>query len=169
MGSPHDLISYRADFFAENLKKNRIRSVTKIILYDLEFPISCEGFDFLEMIIPMAYNEPAPINLQELYRSVARICPGYHETAIGVAVQESIDKAWRRRYGGRWNFYFPDYVIRRKKAPSNKEFIKAMVYFIDMWQDSYEKEADENAGTEYQRPSGDSGRPFDTAAAADAG
>ena len=141
MHSPHDAIADRAEFFAEHLKKNRIRSVTKIILYDLDFPINCEGFDFLEMIIPMAFCKSAPINLQELYWDVARECPGYNEKSISVATQESIDKAWRSRSSGRWNLYFPDYVVRRKKAPSNKEFIKAIVCFMDMWQDSYEKEA----------------------------
>lgn len=143
MGSPHDLIIDRADFFAENLKKDRIRSVVKIILYDLDFPITCEGFDFLEIMIPMACEMPAPINLQELYRNAVRNGYGHSEAAVAVAVQEAIKMAWKCRNGGRWYLYFPDYVIRRKKAPSNKEFIKAIVFFIGMWQDSYEKEASE--------------------------
>lgn len=141
MHSSHDPIADRADFFAANMRKDRIRSVTKIILYDLDFPINCEGFDFLEIIIPMACSEPVPINLQELYRKTAQVCPGYHEASICVAVQESVEKAWKTHIGGRWEFYFPDYVIRRKKTPSNKEFIKAIVSFMKMWQDSYEKEA----------------------------
>ena len=140
MGSPHDLMIDRADFFAENLRRDRIRSVVKIILYDLDFPISCEGFDFLEIMIPMAREMPAPINLQELYRNAVRNGYGHSEAAVAVAVQHAIKMAWKCRNGGRWNLYFPDYVLRRKKALSNKEFIKAIVSFIGMWQDAYEKE-----------------------------
>lgn len=143
MHSPHDPIADRADFFAANMRKDRVRSVTKIILYDLEFPINCEGFDFLEILIPLACSAPRPINLQEIYSEAARQCPGYLESSISVAIQDSIDKAWKSRFGGRWSLYFPDYVIRRSKTPTNKEFIKAVVSFLDMWQDSYEKEARE--------------------------
>lgn len=141
MHSPHDPIADRADFFAANMRRDRVRSVTKIILYDLQFPVNCEGFDFLEIAIPLACSMPRPINLQEVYRETAQACPGYQEASISVAVQDSIVKAWKSRFDGRWNLYFPDYVIRRKKTPTNKEFIKAVVGFMDLWQDSYEKEA----------------------------
>lgn len=144
MQSPHDEIADRADFFAEHLRKNRIRSITKIILYDLDFYINCEGFDFLLLMIPKACGKPLPINLQELYCDVARECPGYSEKTISGGIEDSIKKAWSHRRGGRWAMYFPDYVIQRKKAPTNKEFVKSIVFFIDMWQESYEKEAVEN-------------------------
>ena len=143
MHSPHNVIEDRAGFFAGHMKKNRIRSVTKVILYDLDIPINCEGFDFLEIMIPKAYQMPVPINLQELFCDIVREHPEYSVKTIDNAIQKSIDKAWSNRFGGRWNLYFPEYILRREEAPTNKEFIKAIVFFMNMWQDAYEKEANE--------------------------
>lgn len=141
MGSPHDMIADRADFFAEHMAQDNIVCAILLVLYDLQMPVNCIGFDYLEIMIPYAFHNRVMIDTNGLYESVCRQYPRADYNSVENAVTRAIQKAWKTRNGGRWHLYFPEYVLQRKKPPTNTEFIKSIMYFMDMWQDRCVKEA----------------------------
>jgi len=143
MDGANDPIMIRAKFLAKHLNRNNIRSVTLIILYDLRVPLNYDGFHYLTMAIPEAFGTSSQIVAGELYDTVGSRCvPKVDCRNMEAAIRDAIKAAWKLRLDDRWGCYFPDYIVQRRKAPSNVEFLSAIVYFMRLWQDCCEKEAD---------------------------
>lgn len=143
MESANDPIFARAQFLADSLSRHKIYSVTLIILYDLRIPLNCYGFGYLKEAIPIALQNPSQIVASEIYAAVGeKYSPKVDSQNMDAAIRDTIRKAWRSRIDDRWRMYLPDYLLERRKPPSNLEFISSIVYFLEMWQDCYEKEAD---------------------------
>lgn len=143
MENANDPIFARAQFLADSLQRNRVHSVTLMILYDLRIPLNSHGFGYLKEAIPVALQNPSQIVASEIYTAVGEDAfPGTSNQNMDAAIRDAIRKAWKARSDDRWGKYLPDYILERKKPPSNLEFISAIVYFLEMWQDCYEKEYD---------------------------
>ena len=132
----------RAEFLAENLKRQNIQSVILLILYDLRIPVNCDGFAYLRYAILIASQCRTQIVEAEIFEAVGKLySPKVSFRSMDTAIHAAITKAWKTRMDGRWERYLPEYLMERQKAPSNLEFICAIVYFLEFWQDCYEKEA----------------------------
>ena len=143
MESENDPIMIRAKFLAKHLNKHNIQSVTLMIMYDLRVPLNYAGFDYLVMAIPEALRCSSQIVAGEVYDAVGNRCvPRVECRNMEAAIRDAIKAAWKKKLDDRWCRYFPDYIIERRKAPSNLEFLSAIVHFIKMWQDCCVKEAD---------------------------
>jgi len=139
MDSANDPIMKRARSLAQNLYS--VQSVMRIILYDLRVPLNCQGFDYLTKVVQAAVDRgDTHIVAAELYEAVCE--PGVKPKSIEIAIRAAIKTAWEIRLVGIWHFYFPEYIVDRRKPPSNLEFITAIVYFVLLWQDCCEKEAE---------------------------
>ncbi len=133
----------RAEFFADNMKEYNIHSAILLILYDLRIPLNYEGFAYLKQAILVACQNPGQIVLSEVLERVRiQSFPAVSIHNMDTAIREAIRKAWKLRLDDRWGRYCPDYFLERKKPPSNLEFIAAIVYFLELWQNCYVKEAD---------------------------
>ena len=133
----------RAELLAGILKPWNVESAILLMLYDLQFPVNCAGFDYLRKAILVAYRCRSQIVAVEVFSTVGELyVPKVEFRCMDAAVHDAIRKAWRSRWDhGYWGKYLPDYLVRRRKAPSNLEFICYIVYFLEFWQDCYEKEA----------------------------
>lgn len=141
MENTNDAIQERASFLAGHLNKQSIRSITLIILYDLRIPLNYDGFGYLKHAIPFAFQNPSQIVASEIYEKVGKLySPSVHSSNMDTAIRDAIKKAWKSRMDEKWSLYLPEYILERKKQPSNLEFISAIVYFLELWQDCYEKE-----------------------------
>lgn len=135
MQSSNDAIWQRAKFLARNFDKDEIQSLTLVILYDLGMPLNYSGFNYLKYAIPVAFNSPTQIVAKEIYQTVSAFyTPQVETSTLESAIRDAIEKAWADRENNRWWCYFPDHILQRGKAPSNVEFIAAIVYFLEMCQ-----------------------------------
>lgn len=135
MGSRNDAIWKRAKFLAKNFSRDELQSMTLLILYDLGMPLNYSGFGYLKDAIPVAFESPSQIVAKEIYLSVAeRYVPRVDPSTVESAIRDTVERAWEDRHNSKWRYYFPDHMLQRSKAPSNVEFIAAIVYFLEMWQ-----------------------------------
>lgn len=143
MESANDPIMIRAKFLAKHLDKHNVQSVTLMILYDLRIPLNYDGFDYLTLVIPEAFSRCSQIVAGEIYDAVGNhYDPKVDSKNMEAAIRDAIHAAWKIRLNDRWCCYFPEYMIQRRKTPTNVEFLAAIVYFIRLWQDCCSKEAD---------------------------
>jgi len=137
-----DPIFARAEFLANNMKRQNVQSVILLILYDLRIPVNCDGFGYLKHAIWIASRGTTQIVEAEIFDEVGNLySPKVSFRNMDTAVHAAIQKAWKTRIDNRWERYLPEYLLERRKPPSNLEFICAIVYFLEFWQDCYEKEA----------------------------
>lgn len=143
MECANDPIMIRAKFLAQHLNKHNIQSVTLMILYDLRIPLSYDGFDYLTVAIPEAFGRSSQIVAGEIYDAAGnRYIPKVECRNMEAAIRDAIRAAWKVRIDDRWGRYFPEYIVERRKAPTNVEFLVGVVHFMKLWQDCCEKEAD---------------------------
>lgn len=141
MDGVNDLILIRAKFMARHLNEQNVRSATLLILYDLRVPLNYVGFDYILKGIPEALESSSQIMASEIYGLIgSQYIPKVEAKNIEVAIRDAIRAAWNSGADGRWENYFPEYMLRRRKPPSNLEFIAAIVYFLMLWQDCCVKE-----------------------------
>lgn len=141
MDSANDPILNRAIYLAQ--RKCSVQSVMMLILYDLRAPINYTGFEYLIKAVQIAVNRGCThIVAAELYEAVCAMCDsGVDARSVEAAIRAVIRNAWKMRMDGMWNLYFPEYIVNRRKPPTNLEFITAIVYFVYLWQDCCGKEA----------------------------
>ncbi len=136
-----DPILERAEFMAETMKVHNVSNAILLILYDLCIPVKSDGFKYLRHILLIASQNPDEIVEASLFDEVRSLLAYKVSTrSIDTAIRESIKKAWDQRSDDRWSRYFPEYLAKRNKQPSNLEFISAIVYFLEFWQNCYEEE-----------------------------
>lgn len=141
MNSTNEAILIRANFMAEHLDERSVRGATLFILNDLCIPVNYNGFDYLRRGIPKALECTTQIVANEIYEIVgSQYIPKVERQNMEFAIRDAIRAAWKNRTDGRWSYYFPDYMVKRRKPPSNLEFISAIVYFLMLWQDCCVKE-----------------------------
>lgn len=142
MNSANDLIIKRAKFMARHLQPQNVRGATLIVMYDLRIPLNYDGFGYLLRGIPEAFACTSQIVANEIYQSVGnQYIPKVEKENMEIAIRDAIRAAWNNRIDERWGNYFPEYMLTRRKPPSNLEFISAIVYFLMLWQDCCVKEA----------------------------
>lgn len=135
MESNNDAILERAKFLAKSTDRDEIQGMTLLIMYDLGVPLNYSGFGYLKYAIPVAFRSPSQIVAKEIYLAVAEYyTPRVELSTMESAIRDAIDKAWEDRHNNKWHYYFPHHILQRSKAPSNVEFIAAIVYFLEMWQ-----------------------------------
>ena len=142
MKGEKDPIQAHAEFLAESTSVPNVPNIVLLILYDLRVPVHCAGFRYLKDAIPTALHNPSYIVESELFDNVgSQYIPQVSVKNINTSVHEAVEKAWSERTYDRWRKYMPEYIVERRKTPSNLEFIACIVYFLEYWQNCYEKEA----------------------------
>ena len=142
MEDAKDPIQVHAEFLAENMRIPNVPNMVLLILYDLRVPVNCAGFRYLKDAIPAALHHPSYIVESELFTDVgSRYIPRVTWRNMDASVHEAVEKAWREHSYDMWRKYMPEYIMERKKTPTNLEFIACLVYFLEYWQNCYEKEA----------------------------
>lgn len=134
MESENDIIRDRAKFLAKGSKPSELPGIVILVMYDLRLPLGGRGFTYLKEVFPVACREPAEIVLKDIFNEVG----GRHNPVIGYdqmydAIHVAVVAAWNSGHRDKWKYYFPSHVIEGEEAPTNLEFISAIVYFLEMW------------------------------------
>lgn len=131
-------------FLARHFDKQNIRAVTLVILFDLGFTPSNDGFGYLRQAIEMQYSKTTPTIIKWMYPLISAT----GETTdswqyIDQAIRRAIKIAWNDRDPELWSLFFPSNHNSISKCPSNKEFISRISCIIELWQNC--------KGAEYER------------------
>ena len=126
-------------FLARHFDKQNIRAVTLVILFDLGFTPSNDGFGYLRQAIEMQYSKTTPTIIKWMYPLIS----ASSETTdswqyIDQAIRRAIKAAWDERDPELWCLFFPSNHNGIPKCPSNKEFISRISCIIELWQNCKE-------------------------------
>lgn len=138
-----DMLKY-VQFLARRFDKQDIKAVTLVILIDLNFQPSNDGFSYLRRAIEMEFADPARTVTKGIYPAISRIYDADDSwKPIEQAIRRAIKTAWNERDEDVWDLFFPPRQGKKPKCPSNKEFIARISCIIELWQSckeaSYEK------------------------------
>ena len=132
-----DTLKY-VQFLARRFDKHNIKAVILIILFDLGFTLSNDGFEYLKAAIEMHYSKTASSTIKEIYPAISRINGTHSWHYIDQAIRRAIRLAWNGRDSKNWELFFPLSNQENSTCPSNKEFIARISYIIELWQNCEE-------------------------------
>lgn len=138
-----DTLRY-VQFLARRFDKHNIKAVILIILFDLGFTLSNDGFEYLRAAIETHYSKTASSTIKGIYPTISHINDDAHSWHyIDQAIRRAIRLAWNGRDPEKWELFFPLSHQAKANCPSNKEFIARISCIIELWQSCEE--------TDYER------------------
>jgi len=121
-------------FIGRRLDKQDVRSVTLLILLDLNFAPGNEGFVYLRSAIERQRASDVPIVIKRIYPTISGVDDMSSWHYVDQAIRRAIKAAWDDRDPELWYIFFPPGGSRISRCPSNKEFIARIACIIELWQ-----------------------------------
>lgn len=122
------------EFLVRLLHKSDIEYVVTAILIELGIPAKLEGSQFVKTAILIYDKHSIGLVKARIYKGVAEAFGGAVSVeTIEKAIRSAIKAGWEAREGKMWEYYFPDIDLRKKKPPSNHEFIAEMARVLELW------------------------------------
>jgi len=115
--------------------------IIQIALKELGLPSNRDGFHLAKCAIWLLYENPINSLSKKIYGEAAA---RYHfptdHKQVEQAIRMVVKTAWSERDPDIWNCYFPVGSAGRSRCPSNKEFMMAVVDFVELWKGFCEEE-----------------------------
>ena len=123
-----------ARIFAEYLNKCDSRYIIQLALKELGISSACDGFQYAKnAAIMLDRNRDATLS-NGVFLAVGMLRnPPAGESQVDSAIRWAISAAWENRSVEIWHYYFPAGEAGVTRCPSNREFLLAIVDFVDMW------------------------------------
>lgn len=140
MRSPMDNALKHAKARAKSLSHCNVTYIIQISLKELSVSSSRDGFYFAKDAVRLLGENPRMKLRNGVYTAVgvlgnADISDEQVEKSIHAAIQE----AWENRNEYIWSLYFPIGKAGMQECPSNKDFLMAIVDFVEMWKAACEE------------------------------
>lgn len=133
MECENDVILNRAKILAKSCGKNTLRSATLVVLYDLEYPMKAQTFEYAKRTILTSYRRRSNLSVGAVFAEVgASFDGGVTSKAVEKSFGDGIKIAWAGREHAKWDLYFPQHVLRHDEAPSSQTFLVAITNFLEM-------------------------------------
>lgn len=135
-----DTLRY-VQFLARRFEKHNIKAVILIILIDLGFSPSNDGFAYLRSAIEQYVSGRASDMTKGIYPAISPTGDDDHSWHyIDQVIRRAVKAAWNGRDAELWELFFPLSDQKNANCPPNKEFIARISCIIELWQSC--KEAD---------------------------
>ena len=123
-----------AKIFAEYLNKCDSRYIVHIALKEIGIPSDCDGFQYAKnAVIMLDQNRYATLS-NGVSPAVGLLRnPPAGEGQVDSAMRWAISSAWENRNMEIWHYYFPVGTAGVTRCPSNREFLLAIVDFVELW------------------------------------
>ena len=119
-------------FLARRFDKHNTRAVILIILIDLGFSPSNDGFAYLRSAIELHASAAAAYTIKGIYPAISPTGDDDHSWHyIDQAIRRAVKAAWNGRDAEIWELFFP---LHGANCPSNKEFIARISCIVELWQ-----------------------------------
>lgn len=120
---------------ARRFDKDDIRAVVLIILFDLGFSPSSDGFGYLRRAIELCHANSSTAITKGIYQQITYSDDGTDSWRyVDQAIRRVVKTAWNEQDPEIWNLFFPPNSGRIPHCPSNKEFIARIACIVELWQ-----------------------------------
>lgn len=134
-----------AKFLAKHLNKCGSRYIVHIVLKEIGVPSARDGFLFAKNAVLMLCRNPAGALLNSVYLAVGLLRdPSAGEKQVEQSIRFGVKTAWKARNRQTWSYYFPDGTVGSDRCPSNRDFLMAIVDFVELWKGCCEEVCYEN-------------------------
>lgn len=134
MKSTMDAAFDHAKSLAEYLRHCSSTYIIQISLKELGISSSREGFHLAKSSIRLLYENPTKTLTNGVYLAAALLCEyPAEDKQVEQAIRNAIKTAWKNRDEQIWSYYFPVGIPGRYKCPSNRDFLMAVVDFVELW------------------------------------
>lgn len=134
MESTMDAALKHARNYAKYLNKCASTYMIQIALKELGVPSGRDGFQFAKNSIRLLCENPTANLTNGVYLAAGMLSGSAAEDKqVEQSIRKVIQMAWQERDEQIWNCYFPAGRPGRYECPSNKEFLMAVVDFVELW------------------------------------
>ena len=135
MHEPMEAVIRHARFLAKYLHKCSWQYVIQIALKETGMRSSQDGFHYSKNAAVMLCEDPFAALENGIYPAVGLMrIPPAGQDQVEQSIRFSIRKAWKARSDELWNYYFPEGCPGHGKCPSNRDYLMAIVDFVELWQ-----------------------------------
>ena len=147
MHEPMEGTIRHAKFLARYLNRCDDAYIIRIALKEIGVPSGQDGFHYLKHAVSMLLENPFDTLKNGIYMEIGlRREPPASQEQVEQAIRFGIRKAWRNRDHQIWSYYFPEGCAGSSKCPSNRDFMMAMVDFVELWKACCEEVGHETIG-----------------------
>lgn len=108
--------------------------IIHISIKELGLPSSMEGAFFAKKTVGLLCQNPRKKLKKEAYTAVGLLSePFASDEHVEQSIRKVIQEAWGHRDDEIWKCYFPVGKVGREECPSNRDFLMAIVDFVEMW------------------------------------
>lgn len=134
MDNAMDAAFHHARCLAAYLNQCSSTYIVHIALKELGVPSGRDGFHLAKNSIRLLQENPSKTLTNGVYLAAA-LLSGYpaEDRQVEQAIRNAIKAAWADRDEEIWRCYFPVGKAGRSKCPSNKEFMMAVIDFVELW------------------------------------
>ena len=124
-----------AKAFAKDLSRCGKRYIVQIALKELCGSTDIDGFPLAKTtILILCENRFCRLNNGAYQMAGEQAEPPMDNNQVCQAINRIVKIAWENRNMKLWRCYFPEGTPGHAKCPSNKEFLFAVVDFVDLWE-----------------------------------
>ena len=135
-----------AKFLARHLHKCESRYIIRIALKEIGVPSGKDGFHYARDAVGMLCKNPAATLINGIYFAVGQLRePPAGEKQVEQAIRFGVKTAWQNRNAQVWEYYFPEGTVGNTECPSNRDFLMAIVDFVELWKGCCEEVSYERA------------------------
>lgn len=116
-----------------HVRKDDVPSAILILLIELGFQTSADGFGYLRKAIFLRYQNP-DMRASSIYLEIARTSTAkVSRNQVDQAIMTVTASAWETRDSAKWDYFFSEKKMRTSRKPTNKEFIAEMGCIMELW------------------------------------
>lgn len=135
MHEPMEAALRHAKFLAKYLNRRGRLYVIRIALKETGMSSSQDGFHFALHAIGRLCDNPFETLKNGVYLAVGLMRnPMADQDEVEHSIRFSIKKAFKTRSAELWNYYFPEGCPGSRNCPSNRDYLMAIVDFVELWQ-----------------------------------
>ena len=124
-----------AKCFARDMNRCGKRYIVHLALKELGVPSGQDGFPLAKTAILMLCENRFCKLKNGVYLAAGALAdPPMDNEQVYQAINRAIHSAWATRDARIWRCYFPERDPEDTECPSNREFLFAIVDFVELWQ-----------------------------------
>jgi len=134
MKEPMEATIKHAKFLAKYLSKCNKQYVIQIALKETGMRSSQDGFRYSQNAAVMLCDNPFDTLENNVYPAVGLMRkPPAGQDQVEQSIRFSIKNAWKNRTVKLWEYYFPEGCPGHLKCPGNRDYLMAIVDFVELW------------------------------------
>ena len=123
-----------AKIFAEYLSRCDSSYIIRLAVKELGVPNDCDGYQYIRNTVAILERDPCAVLENGVYIEFGKLrYPAAGNDEVRGATNWAIRKAWVNRNEELWRYYFPVGHAGVTKCPTNREFLMAIVDFVELW------------------------------------